>query len=47
MTPQEWPTEALVLQQLEPLLAQPTPRLETRMRRANLRSFIGDNSEAK
>jgi hypothetical protein len=37
----EWWTEAVVLQQLEFLHAQPTPRLETRMRRANLRSFMG------
>jgi hypothetical protein len=41
MTPWEWLTEAVVLQQLELLHAQPTPRLETRIRRANLRSFIG------
>ena len=41
MIPEEWPTEAVVLQQLEHLLAQPTPSTETTRRRASLRSFIG------
>ena len=41
MIPWEWLTVAVVLQQPESLHAQPKPRLETRMRSANLRSFIG------
>ncbi len=41
MIPSEWWTEAVVLQQPELLHAQPTPRLHTKMRRANLRSFMG------